>query len=688
MDESLLRRICAVLQESAAPEIVACSGLTPDGPQSRSLCIVEVDFAKLLDWCPELYGPLLENPLLLLETLRSATLTILQSLEDPEMQKAATCTVSVRPVCVPHILCSAPSLATHRSALCVIVGTVVRMTSTKVVPFNVRLKCPACNTVVEEPSDPHNRGARLYRRCSGKKCRGQELQQITATWMDYAECRIQLRSDVSGRLPRSTLVALDDELGTRISVGQVVQVVAIAKPRWSGMFAEKIPQIELVLWALNVTPVAVESVAASKGTKVAVEEVVSRYKGDPHAMRTMLVNSVCPHIAGWFAPRLGVLLASVGGSPKASPHAASAASKEIALQLRSTIHMLLVGDPSTGKSQLLRCAAAIATRSTSTTGMMSTSAGLTVAAAKEHGEWVLEPGALVLSDGGTCIIDEIRTVKAADRNALHEAMEQQTISVAKAGLVTKLRTACSVVAACNPYGGTMRATNAPVEIGVGGPLLSRFDLIFLMWDKAGEDSDMRIASHILDCSAAPPSPPLRQDEVAVYLAHVRRHYSFVGGPLLTDAAAQLIGKYYHARRRSGPAAALSDAVPITVRFLEGLVRLAQAHARLLLKSECNDDDAAVAIFLMEKSAHSLKLPLRGAIGVSAGGPLYTSSPLLDAVFLSDDSEGQAEVLSVLKRHVEGLASEVDVWEAHSEATCVLTASSAGSPLTGKRPRED
>ena len=680
-----------VLQQSPVPQLVACSGLTEDGPRSRSLCVVEVDFSKLLDLCPELYEVLLSTPLMLLETLRSATVTLLQSCGDTELKKASSAVVSIRPVCVPHLLTHAPSLTTHRNALCTVTGTVVRMTSKKVVPAVVRLKCSVCRSVVEESSVPHDRGARIGKRCSTKACRGQELEQTGVTWMDYAECRIQQRTEVAGRLPRSTLVVLDDDLGTRISVGQIVEVVAVAKLRWSSMQQGQVPQVELVLWALNVTPVAVENV--DSGTKFAADQFAARCGGNKHVIRTQLVRSVCPHLAGWFAPRLGVLLASVGGAtrPPAGP-----TSKETALHVRSTIHMLLVGDPSTGKSQLLRCAAAVAARSTSTTGMMSTNAGLTVAAAKEHGEWVLEPGALVLSDGGTCIIDEIRTVKAADRNALHEAMEQQTISVAKAGLVTKLRTVCSIVGACNPTGGTMSASkNGPVEIGVGGPLLSRFDLIFLMWDKIGDPADEHIATHILDCSALPPNPPLRQDEVAVYLAYVRRHYASAGGPLLTDKAASLIGKYYHVRKLRGAASALSDAVPITVRFLESLVRLAQAHARLLLQDECNDDDAAVAIMLMERSAHALKFAISIASlaeqdeeGQCKRKITYTSSPIIDEAFLSEDSDAlQEEVLAAFKAYVEGISTDDGSWQRHAECAELLS-SSVASPLSGKRPRDE
>ncbi|CCW65899.1 unnamed protein product [Phytomonas sp. EM1] len=333
---------------------------------------------------------------------------------------------------------------------------------------------------------------------------------------------------------------------------------------------------------------------------------------------------------------MAVLLSAVSGTSTAG---------KTALHVRSTIHVLFVGDPATGKSQLLRFAASVAPRSTSTTGMGSTTAGLTVAATKEMGEFVLEPGALVLSDGGVCVIDELRTVSPADRASLHEAMEQQTISVAKAGLVTRLRTACSVLSACNPP--PNRRGSRATEIGVGGPLLSRFDFIFLLWDHHQREVDERIAEHVLSCSVAyrHPDPPLAAEELAGYLWWVRGQYAHVNGPLLSDAAADLLARYYDIQRRRGATPSLEDAVPVTIRFLESLVRITQAHAKLHMQTTCSIHDASMAVFLMERTAYSLKVPLR-----ALGENLYSSSLELDEVFLRGDPESlerQEAVLAAL-----------------------------------------
>eukprot|EP00758_Cryptobia_borreli_P010276 Tbor_TRINITY_DN5556_c0_g2::TRINITY_DN5556_c0_g2_i1::g.13831::m.13831/K10738/MCM9; DNA helicase MCM9 len=328
--------------------------------------------------------------------------------------------------------------------------------------------------------------------------------------------------------------------------------------------------------------------------------------------------------------------------------------KKTGHRIRGTVHCLLVGDPSTGKSQMLRFAASIAPRAVITTGFTSTNAGLTAAATKEFGEWVLEPGALVQSDGGSCVIDELRTVSAADRTALHEAMEQQTISVAKAGLVAKLRTECSVIAACNPpmkRGSTrcMVSDGSTVELGVGGPLLSRFDLIFLLWDSVSPQHDSIVASHILEYNNNREIAPLSLDELRAYLKFVRVLYLRNGGPLLDNAASNLITRYYEAQRKRGSSPALADSLPVTVRLLETLVRLTQAHAKLMLQPHCSVWDAAMALFIMERTAHSLKARIGDCVHAN-GEPLFTHSKELDECFISSSPDAipfQEQALQLL-----------------------------------------
>ncbi|EPY21997.1 minichromosome maintenance protein 9 [Strigomonas culicis] len=656
MDEARLQSFLVTF--CAPPQVQSSLGEEQQQTNSsRVLFTQEVDCMKLLQHCPEAGRRLYTDTLALMRELAAGTIALCraagQALEEEQL--------SIRLTHLPCVSASLPSLPPPQGQLVQVCGSIVRMTAKKVVPHAYRLLCPRCRGGSVSYTSALDRAAKVKRCCPQSGCRKEELQSVGEVWMDYAECRLQQRANQTGRLPRSLLVTLDDELSTKCVVGQFVEVIGVLFPRWRHVFPLSTPAIEPTVWAINVLPME-----AYRGSAAVAGAVPRRRAGAPHAdgpkftpegfflslpksaRGVALVRSVTPQLAGLYAPRMSVLLSALGGA---------ATGGKTTMHIRSTIHCLYVGDPATGKSQLLRFAAAIAPRSTSTTGMGSTSAGLTVAAAKEHGEWVLEPGALVLSDGGSCIIDELRTVSPADRASLHEAMEQQTISVAKGGIVTKLRTACAVLSACNPPSRRSERTT----IGVGGPLLSRFDFIYLLWDTPLPAVDERIADHVLAYNAVErePTPPLSTADVACYLWWVRSQFAHVDGPLLADGAAELLGKYYAMQRQRGATPALEDAVPVTVRLLESLVRIAQAHAKLHLQPVCTVDDAAMAIFLMERSAHGLKVPL-----AALGPDVYSSSRELDDVFLSDSAENtqlQKQVLESLVHVVANYGTQGQGW---------------------------
>lgn len=621
---------------------------------ARIVWTQRVDVMKLMIVCPEVAQQLLEQPMQCIDRLRVVSGSLSQSSE-AIITPTSLC---IRFTHFPPVLLNIPSIPPPQGRLVQLCGTVIRMSTKRVVPFSYRLMCPRCRQTSETFTTPFDRSCSTKITCDAPSCKREMMQVVNQVWMDYAECRLQQRSNVSGKLPRSILVTLDDELSGSVSVGQFVEVVGVLFPKWKQVFPSSRPLIEPTLWAINVTPMEAYR-ASSQGTLLGTSSSVnliegtsslfipelffSSFKKRKLCRLVSLVRSTCPQLSGLFAPRLAILLATVGGAPLRG---------RASLQLRSTIHCLFVGDPSTGKSQLLRFVGQISPRSTCTTGMGSTSAGLTVAATKEEGEWVLEPGALVLSDGGACVIDELRTVAVADRTSLHEAMEQQTISVAKGGVVTKLRTNCAVIAACNPPVQRTRGGAGATSLGVGGPLLSRFDLIFLLWDRPQSDLDSKIADHILACSgtgrlkddSGQGTPLLSGNELARYLCWVRGQYADVDGPKLGENAAKLLGCYFDILRARGMSPALDDDIPVTVRMLESLVRLTQAYGKLHLQSVCSIDDASMAVFLMERSAHGLKC--------SIGENLFSSSSCLDDVFLSDkedDLKKQEEVLQSLVR---------------------------------------
>jgi hypothetical protein len=268
------------------------------------------------------------------------------------------------------------------------------------------------------------------------------------------------------------------------------------------------------------------------------------------------------------------------------------------------------GDPGTGKSQFLRFAAALSPRSVLTTGTGSSRAGLTCAAVKDSGnEFSLEAGALALADRGVCCIDEFGCMSKEDRTSIHEAMEQQTISVAKAGIVCKLNARATVVAVMNPTGGIYNPSlSLENNSRLGSALLSRFDIIFIMMDQADIGRDEKIAHFLLQQSITPGSGydrPLAieknlsdgdtnghwsMEKLRAYIAIVRDRFH----PTLSPEASELLQNHYDMCRQSNS----SKSLPITVRFLESLIRLSQAHARLMYRNEVLEDDAVAVILLM------------------------------------------------------------------------------------------
>ena len=227
---------------------------------------------------------------------------------------------------------------------------------------------------------------------------------------------------------------------------------------------------------------------------------------DPHCFH-LLVASLCPPIVGHELVKAGLLLTLLGGTKRTDPSSA-----RTRVRVRSDPHILLVGDPGLGKSQMLRACHDAAPRAVYLCGTMVTSTGLTVTLVNDgRGDVALEAGALVLSDQGVCCIDELDKLSCS-YHALLEAMEQQQISIAKSGVVTSLSARCSIIAAANPVGGQyQRGKTVSENLKMSGALFSRFDLVFIMLDRADDEQDARVSHQIVRMHAQQKgggSPPL------------------------------------------------------------------------------------------------------------------------------------------------------------------------------------
>jgi len=308
-------------------------------------------------------------------------------------------------------------------------------------------------------------------------------------------------------------------------------------------------------------------------------------------------------------------------------------------------------------SQLLKFVARVAPRGVYTTGKGSTAAGLTAAVVRDKatGEYYLEAGALVLADGGVCCIDELEKMESRDRVAIHEAMEQQTISIAKAGIVATLNARCAILAAANPaYGRYLPNRTLAENIDLPVTILSRFDLIFIIRDEPEQSRDTALARHItmLHQGATPEEfrdiiPP---DLLRKYIAYARKYVK----PKLSPEAARRIEQFFLELRRQsqGP----NSPIAITARQLEALIRLAEAEARMALRPVVTLEDAEAAIRLMMEFLKSAGMDLSsGTLDIDivmAGRPRSQQEKLarlMDIIKSMEEEKGKVKVSELIKR---------------------------------------
>ncbi|XP_073065633.1 DNA replication licensing factor MCM4-like [Primulina eburnea] len=307
-----------------------------------------------------------------------------------------------------------------------------------------------------------------------------------------------------------------------------------------------------------------------------------------------LTRSLAPNIWELDDVKKGLLCQLFGGSALQMPSGAS---------FRGDINILLVGDPGTSKSQLLQYIHKLSPRGIYTSGRGSSAVGLTAYVAKdpETGETVLESGALVLSDRGICCIDEFDKMSENARSMLHEVMEQQTVSIAKAGIIASLNARTSVLACANPIGSRYNPRSSVIDnIHLPPTLLSRFDLIYLILDKADEQTDRRLAKHIVALHFEDPENS-EQDVIdlptlTAYVSYARKNIH----PKLSDEAAEELTRgYVEMRRRGNFPGSSKKVITATPRQLESLIRLSEALARIRFSEWVEKCDVTEAIRLLE-----------------------------------------------------------------------------------------
>ncbi|RNJ74833.1 MAG: ATPase [Nitrosopumilus sp. D6] len=427
------------------------------------------------------------------------------------------------------------------------------------------------------------------------KHRDFELKPDASKFIDFQILRLQeLPEDLPpGQLPHYIDVTIRQDLVDNGRPGDRIVLTGIVRIEQESVAG--VPRGQSGLYRLRIEGNNIEFLGG-RGTKTSrkiereeispEEESMIQTLGQSNDIYQRLIDSFAPHIQGQSLIKEAILLLIVGSKQKQLGDGS---------KIRGDINVFLVGDPGTAKSEMLKFCARIAPRGLYTSGRGSTAAGLTAAVVKDKtGIMMLEAGAVVLGDQGLVSIDEFDKMKAEDRSALHEVMEQQSASIAKGGIVATLNARTSILAAANPmYGKYDPFKNITENVNLPIPLLTRFDLIFVVRDIPTREKDEKIARHIISLHA-PQATDRRSvidaDVLTKYLAYAKR-----GDPALTKEAEKKILDYYLQMRNVES----EEMITVTPRQLEGIIRLSTARARLLLKNTVEEEDAERAIFLIQ-----------------------------------------------------------------------------------------
>lgn len=575
-------------------------------PEKKSL---HVEFGKLDSFDPKLADELLAHPE---SVLRDANAALSKLSSMGKSLEGAHVRIIGLPKSAHHMIKELRS--EHIGRLIAVPGLIRKITEVRPRVVRAVFKCDRCG---EEISISQNKPEfKEPKVCPSEDCDSKEFTLLAeeSEFVDTQKLRVQEVPEEleGGEQPQTLDVLCEDDLAGRVYPGDRVVVVGILRIRQRSERERKSPLFDLMLEGNSIEVMEQEFEELE-----ILEEDVKRIKelASHPDITGMITRSIAPSIYGYEDIKEAIALQLFSGVTKLLPDGA---------HIRGDIHILLVGDPGIAKSQLLRYVKRLAPRGIYTSGKSTTSAGLTATAVKDEfgdGRWTLEAGALVMADKGIAAVDELDKMRSEDRSALHEAMEQQTISIAKAGILATLKSRCALLGAANPKLGRFdEFVPIPEQINMAPALLSRFDLIFVMKDGPQRERDERISSHILgthyagellerrrnvaDCTIPQEEveralqrikPDIAPELLRKYIAYARREVF----PVMEREAMEELESFYVGLRAEGIGE--NTPVPITARQLEALVRLAEASARMRLSPRVTREDARRTIQIVSAS---------------------------------------------------------------------------------------
>ncbi len=551
---------------------------------------LSIDFDDLMTTDSALAESITEEPDEYLEHTNRAALAQLQ-IEEPEYAEGIE-TVHVRFKGLPITTPLRTLGSIHIGKLVMAEGIVVRATPAKPMVTQAAFRCKRCGTT--SYVNQTGRFLRAPLECSDPACKRKgpfDFVQEESSFIDSQEIRIQERPEnlPPGQLPIWIGVKLfGRELVDVARPGDDVLIVGIVRA-----VAPTLPKVgKLRMFTLHLEANFIDVMSKEPETVLISpeeEKEILELAKDPWIHRKV-IRSIAPSIYGYEHIKEAIMYLLFGGVAKHLPDIA----------IRGEMNALLIGDPGTAKSQLLQYVSRVAPRGLYTSGRGTTAAGLTAAVLRERqsGGMTLEAGALVLADKGVACIDEIDKMRPEDRVAIHEAMEQHTVSVAKGGIVATLNARTAILAAANPSLGRYNPYQTVAEnISLPVTILSRFDLIFVLRDVPEKELDAKMTEHILGLhktGAVPVEPPIQPDLLRKYISYTKNLK-----PVLTSEALNRLKDFYLAMRSASETE--GTPIAITARQLESLVRVAEARARIVYRKEILAEDAEAAIAIMKRS---------------------------------------------------------------------------------------